>query len=123
MTMPDDMTGQDEPQVAEEPQQQTQEEQRSLQAQQPAVVQDETPRTESGLTPEEELRLGELLEKRNTATEVPPVRLKVEGPHDSVTVNGVTVGREFTEVPAHVVADLLTGAESAGVKITQDQES
>ena len=76
-----------------------------------------------GLSADEERQLGELLEKRAQAAGPAPVRLKVDSDHESVTYGGVTVGHEFTEVPAHAVAGLVEGAAAAGVKITQDQES
>lgn len=78
----------------------------------------------SGLSPAEERHLGELQAKRAAAVAAGvPVRLKVEEPHSQVTFGGVTVGREFTEVPAAVAADLVSGAAEAGVTVTQDQES
>lgn len=111
--------------VVAEPQQQTEEEQRVLQEQQPAVAQETAGPVERAapLTPDQERTLGELLAKRDAAAAVPTVRLKVEPPHSSVTVNFVTVGPEFTEVPESAAAAIMQGANDAGVTITQDQES
>jgi hypothetical protein len=54
---------------------------------------------------------------------VPPppgtVRLRVVGPHGSVTVAGVTVGRDFTPVPAGVLARLTAAAADAGVVLEE----
>jgi hypothetical protein len=77
----------------------------------------------SGLSADEERALGELQAKRAAAAAAGvPVRLKVEEPHSAVTFGGVTVGRDFTEVPAAVAADFVSGAADAGVTVTQDQE-
>lgn len=70
-----------------------------------------------------EARIGELQRKLSAASGgAPVVRLKVEEPHAAVTFGGVTVGRDFTEVPTAVAADLVSGAADAGVTVTQDQE-
>jgi len=49
------------------------------------------------------------------------VMLKVEPPHGSLSHGGVTVTTEFTSVPAGMAAAVLTAADEAGVKITQQE--
>jgi hypothetical protein len=73
-----------------------------------------------GLTPDEETRLGELLAKRDTAAGHTPLRLKVEGDHESMTFGGVTIGRDYTDVPPSMAGDITEAAALAGVKITQE---
>jgi hypothetical protein len=88
------------------------------------VVEEQPLRISPGLNAQEEAQLGNLRAKVAAASGGgPAVRLKVEEPHSEVTYGGVTVGREFTEVPAAVAADLVSGAAEAGVTVTQDQES
>jgi hypothetical protein len=48
------------------------------------------------------------------------VRMKVEPPHASMTHGGVTVGSEFTDVPAWFAAALSEAATGAGVTLTQE---
>ena len=49
-----------------------------------------------------------------------PVRMKVTGSHASLSYGGVTIGTEFTTVPASMVAALTEAAADAGVEITQE---
>jgi len=49
-----------------------------------------------------------------------PVRMKVTGAHASLSYGGVTIGTEFTTVPASMVAALTEAAADAGVEITQE---
>lgn len=65
----------------------------------------------------------ELAEVRREATEGGTVRLRVdpESPHSAMVFNGVYVGEEWTEVPAHVVPDLMEGAANSGVTLTQEE--
>lgn len=77
------------------------------------------PAAQGTLSAAEEVQLGELLAKRDTAGSDPTVRLRVEGAHSQITVGHVTVGTDWTDVPAHMAAALLEGAADAGVKITQ----
>lgn len=53
--------------------------------------------------------------------EEPKVRLKVEGPHESLTYGGLTVGTEFTEVPRRHLASMTQAAADSGVKLTQEE--
>lgn len=54
---------------------------------------------------------------------IPPpagtVRVRVAPPHDSFTVAGVTVGRDFTPVPAGALTRLMSAAADAGVTIKE----
>lgn len=50
----------------------------------------------------------------------PSARLKVEPPHFSVTYGGITVGSDFTDVPAHMVPALMAAAADAHATITQE---
>lgn len=47
------------------------------------------------------------------------VRVRVAPPHDSFSVGGVTVGPDFTPVPAGALAGLLGAAADAGVTIEE----
>jgi hypothetical protein len=76
-----------------------------------------------GLSAKEESQLGALLDKRQRARAGGTTRLKIDSDHAEVTYGGVTVGRDWTEVPSAVVAGLVEGAADAGVQIIQDQES
>ena len=76
---------------------------------------------DDGLTPDEEAQLGRLLDKRDKSAAASTVRLRVEGPHESVQVGHVVVGREWTEVPVSMVSALTEGAAEAGVQVTQDE--
>jgi len=49
-----------------------------------------------------------------------PVRMKVIGGHSSLSYGGLTVGTEFTTVPASMVAAITEAAADAGVEITQE---
>jgi hypothetical protein len=46
--------------------------------------------------------------------------MKVEEPHAALTYGGVTVGTEFTTVPAALAAPITEAAADAGVTITQE---
>jgi len=90
----------------------------------PEPVAEETPEVRPDLPQDMEARIGELQRQMAAASGGGAVvRLKVEEPHAAVTFGGVTVGRDFTEVPVSVAADLVAGAADAGVTVTQDQES
>lgn len=65
-----------------------------------------------------ERRLGEL--KAGSSEPGQVQRLKVEPPHSAITFGGVTVGTDYTDVPAAVAADLVSEAAAAGVTITQE---
>lgn len=73
-----------------------------------------------GLTADEEKLLGELLARRDTAAGPAPLRLRVEGEHESMTFGGLTIGREYTDVPPSMQGDITEAAALAGVKITQE---
>ncbi len=47
------------------------------------------------------------------------VRVRVAPPHDSFTVGGVSVGRDFTPVPAGALAQLSAAAADAGVTLEE----
>jgi hypothetical protein len=81
------------------------------------------PERKGDLSADEERQLGELMERRDRAAASSSVRLRVTSGHQSVSYGGVTVGRDYTEVPEHAVAGLIEGAANAGVDIEQDQES
>lgn len=49
------------------------------------------------------------------------VRLKVEGEHSALIHNGIYVGDEWTEVPAHAAAAIMEGAADAGVSLVQEE--
>jgi hypothetical protein len=66
-----------------------------------------------------ERRLGEL-KAAGSGSAGPVQRLKVEPPHSSITFGGVTVGTDYTDVPAPVAADIVSEASAAGVTITQE---
>ena len=61
------------------------------------------------------------LAEAEAAVPPPPgtVRVRVARPHDSFTVAGVTVGRDFTPVPAGALARLTAAAGAAGVKLEE----
>lgn len=65
----------------------------------------------------------ELAAVRREATGGDTVRLRVDpdSPHSAMVHGGVYVGEEWTEVPAHVVPDLMEGAANAGVTLTQEE--
>ena len=56
----------------------------------------------------------------NAGTAAAPVRMKVTGGHASLSYGGLTIGTEFTTVPAHMVAAMTEAAADAGVEITQE---
>jgi hypothetical protein len=55
------------------------------------------------------------------ALPAPPgtVRVRVMPPHDSFTLAGVTVGPDFTPVPAGALTGLMSAAADAGVTIEE----
>jgi hypothetical protein len=59
------------------------------------------------------------------AEPAPPgtVKLKVELPHQSMTFGGITVGNDWTAVPAAHVQKIMTAAGDAGVTISTEGES
>lgn len=63
----------------------------------------------------------ELAQVRSKAAGAATVRLKVEEPHAGIVHNGLWVGTDWTEVPAHVVPDLMEGAANSGVTVTQEE--
>jgi hypothetical protein len=75
-----------------------------------------------GLTPEEEAALGALLAKRDAAAAAGgTVRMKVNAPEGTtITHGGVTVGTDFSDVPASMSAALTTAAGDAGMEIEQE---
>jgi hypothetical protein len=75
------------------------------------------------LTAQEQAYLGRLLARQASAagTTGEPVQMKVEPPHESISYGGLTVGTEFTTVPAILVAAVTTAAEEAGVTITTQE--
>jgi hypothetical protein len=54
---------------------------------------------------------------------VPPppgtVRVRVAKPHDSFTLGAVSVGRDFTPVPAGALTGLMSAAADAGVTLEE----
>lgn len=77
------------------------------------------------LSPDEESELARLQAKAaKQSAGAGAMLMKVEPPHSEVTFGGVTVGTDFTLVPAHMAANVASAAAEAGVKITQkDEES
>jgi hypothetical protein len=65
----------------------------------------------------------ELAEVRAKAAGVGTVRLRVDpdSPHSHLVFNGIAVGEDWTEVPAHVVPEMMEGAANAGVTLTQEE--
>lgn len=63
----------------------------------------------------------ELTRVRNKARGGDMVRVKVEEPHAGIVHNGIWVGNDWTEVPAHVVPDMMEGAANSGVVLTQEE--
>lgn len=47
------------------------------------------------------------------------VRVRVMPPHDSFTVAGLTVGADFTPVPAGALTGLMSAAGDAGVTLQE----
>lgn len=75
-----------------------------------------------GLTAAEEAALGGLIAKRDAAAAAGSiVRMKVSGPDGTtLTHGGVTVGTEYTDVPAWLAASMMTAADDAGMEIEQE---
>jgi hypothetical protein len=48
------------------------------------------------------------------------VRLRVGGPHSSMSYGGVTITSEFSDVPVHHQAALSQAAADAGVELIQE---
>jgi hypothetical protein len=91
-------------------------------AQQPAqaAAAPATPAT-GPLSAAEQQQLSALLARQAVATGTgDPVRMKVEGGHSALTYGGLTVGTEFTTVPAGLVAAFAQAAADAGVTLTQE---
>ncbi|HYK70429.1 MAG TPA: hypothetical protein VEV45_20965 [Streptosporangiaceae bacterium] len=87
----------------------------------PAAASAPAPSAAGGLSAAEQAQLGALLSKQATAAATEgDARMKVEGDHASLSYGGVTVGTEFTTVPAALVAPFLEAAADAGVTITQE---
>ncbi len=63
----------------------------------------------------------ELAEVRREASGQPTVRLKVEGPHSALVHNGITVGSDWTEVPADAAPAIMEGAVNSGVSLVQEE--
>jgi hypothetical protein len=63
----------------------------------------------------------ELASVRAQSHEGETVRLKVEGAHSAVIHNGIYVGEEWTEVPAHAAPAIMEGAADAGVSLVQEE--
>lgn len=79
------------------------------------------PESPEGLSADEEAELARLTEKRDRAAAGQDrVRMKVELPHCEMTHGGVTIGSEFTDVPAFMAAALESAAQSAGVTLTRE---
>ena len=79
------------------------------------------PAPDQPLSAQEEAYLGKLLARQAAAAaQEGSVRMKVEGDHESISYGGLTVGAEFTPVPAQLVAPLIEAATDAGVTITQE---
>jgi hypothetical protein len=49
------------------------------------------------------------------------VRLKVEGEHSALIHNGIYVGTDWTEVPAHAAPAIMEGAADSGVSVVQEE--
>ena len=74
------------------------------------------------LSDQEQAYLGRLLARQAVAAGTGvPVQMKVEGGHASISYGGITVGTEYTTVPASMVAAVMTAAAEAGVKITTQE--
>lgn len=85
----------------------------------PAGKQEQEPPGTDALGRVEKLRAE--LALAEAALPVPPgtVRVRVMPPHDSFTLGAVTVGRDFTPVPAGALTGLLSAAADAGVTIEE----
>lgn len=59
--------------------------------------------------------------RARAAGERDTVRVKVEEPHAGIIHNGIWVGNDWTEVPSHVVPDMMEGAANSGVVLTQEE--
>lgn len=49
------------------------------------------------------------------------IKMRVTGAHESMHHGGVTVGREWTEVPASYESRLYTAAQESGVELEQGE--
>jgi hypothetical protein len=80
------------------------------------------PAADQPLSEQETAYLGKLLTRQAAAAVAAgeAVRMKVEGPHDSISYGGLTVGTEYTTVPVSMVAAITEAAADAGVTITQE---
>jgi hypothetical protein len=81
------------------------------------------PEAAAGLTPDEERQLGELLAKQAaTAGGSGAVRMKILNAPEGTTIThgGVTVGTDFSDVPASMAAAMVTAADDAGMEIEQE---
>jgi hypothetical protein len=76
-----------------------------------------------GLTADEERQLGQLLARQTAAAGAGSVAMKVEEPHSELHFGGVTLSREWSNVPAHIAGALAEAAERAGVKLSQQEGS
>lgn len=73
------------------------------------------------LSAAEQQQLSKLLARQAAVGQTgDPVRMKVEGDHSALTYGGLTVGTEFTTVPANMVAAITEAAADAGVTLTQE---
>lgn len=81
---------------------------------------EESPAGASGLSAKEETTLADLQARALAARSGGMVRMKVEGPHESVTHAQVTIGREWTEVPASLASAIASAAADSGVTLTQE---
>lgn len=65
----------------------------------------------------------QLAEVRTRASGAGTVRLRVDpdGPHSHIVFNGMTVSQDWTEVPEHVVPEIMEGAANSGVTLTQEE--
>jgi hypothetical protein len=90
-------------------------------AQQPAQAAAPVTLPTGPLSAAEQQQLSALLARQAVATGTgDPVRMKVEGGHSALTYGGLTVGTEFTTVPAGLVAAFAEAAADAGVTLTQE---
>lgn len=62
-----------------------------------------------------------LAEVRARAAGQETVQLRVEEPHAALIHGGITIGTEWTDVPAHAVPAIMEGAANSGVTLTQNE--
>ena len=88
-----------------------------------AAGQDKEPRKEPDLSARAAELEAELADVRARAAGEDTVRLRVDpdSPHSGMVFNGIVVSEEWTEVPSHIVPDMMEGAANAGVVLTQDE--